>query len=93
MWGNTIWVGGVPLDMYVGPMETVEYILVNIWCMLDWIMSQNCRNTLPLHTVDQLVRSAKNEMLFYLPAPGIRHRLDGPISDCKSVGVLPRTIA
>ena len=21
-----------------GPMETVEYMLVNIWCMLDWII-------------------------------------------------------
>ena len=31
--------------------------------MLDWILSQNCRNTLPFHTVDQLVSSAKNERL------------------------------
>ena len=23
-----------------GPIETVKYILVNIWCMLDWILSQ-----------------------------------------------------
>ena len=22
--------------MYVGPMETVEHMLVNIWCMLNW---------------------------------------------------------
>ena len=34
------------------PIETVKYILVNIWRMLGWILSQNCRNTLPLHTVD-----------------------------------------
>ena len=26
----------------------------------------------------------------YLSKQGIRHRLDGPISDCKSVDVLPR---
>ena len=32
--------------------------------MLDWILSQNCRNTLPLHTVYQLVSSAKNKKLF-----------------------------
>ena len=32
------------------PIETVKYIWVNIWCMLGWILSQNCRNTLPLHT-------------------------------------------
>ena len=25
----------VGLSMYDGPMETVEYIWVNIWCMLD----------------------------------------------------------
>ena len=24
-------------------------IPVNIWCMVDWILTQNCRNTLPLH--------------------------------------------
>ena len=23
--------------MYDGPMETVKYRWVNIWCMLDWI--------------------------------------------------------
>ena len=31
--------------MYDGPMETVEYIWVNIWCMLDWIIGF-------CHTVD-----------------------------------------
>ena len=45
----------VGLSMYDAPMETVEYIWVNIMCMLDWISSHNCRNTLPLHIVDQLV--------------------------------------
>ena len=49
----------VGLCLYGDPIETVEYIWVNIWRMLDWILSQNCRNTLPLNTVDQLVRSAK----------------------------------
>ena len=35
-----------------GPVETVEYMWVNIWCMLDGIIgfwSQDCRNTLPWH--------------------------------------------
>ena len=41
----------VGLSMCDCPMETVKYIWVNIWCMLDWILSENCRNTLPLHTV------------------------------------------
>ena len=27
------------LSMYAGSIETVEYIWVNIWCMLDWILS------------------------------------------------------
>ena len=31
--------------------------------------------------------------LLYLIEPGIRHRLDGSISDCKNVEVLPRAIA
>ena len=25
--------------------------------MFDWILSQNCRNTLPLHTVDQVAKN------------------------------------
>ena len=33
------------------PIETVKYIWVNIWCMLDWILSQNCRNTTSLDAV------------------------------------------
>ena len=44
--------------MYDYPIETVEYIWMNIWCMLDWILSQNCRNTLPFHE--------KNETLLWL---------------------------
>ena len=28
--------------------------------MVDWILSQNCRNTLPLHTADQLSEEYKN---------------------------------
>ena len=57
-----------PMGLFVCdcPMETVEYIWVYIWCMVDWILPQNCRNTLPLHTVDQLARSAKNETLLWL---------------------------
>ena len=42
-----------------GSIETVKYISVDIWCMLDWILSQNCRNTLPLHTVDQIAYTPK----------------------------------
>ena len=26
----------VGLSMYDGSMETVEYIWVNIWCMINW---------------------------------------------------------
>ena len=50
----------VELFMCDGPIETVKYIWVNILYMLDWIFSQNCRNSLPLHTADQLARSTKS---------------------------------
>ena len=50
-----------------GPIETIECIWVNIWYMLDWIWSQNCRNTLLLHKAGQLVRSAKIGTLFVYP--------------------------
>ena len=46
--------------------------------MLDQILSQNSKNTLSLHVVDQLVKSAKNETLFYLSQAGIMHRLGVP---------------
>ena len=46
-----------------------------------------------LSAIDQLVRSAKNKTLLYLPERGIRHRLDGLISDCKDMGVLLRAVA
>ena len=49
----------VKLSMTDGLTETVKYIWVNIWCMLDWIFSQNCRNSLPLHTSDQLSEECK----------------------------------
>ena len=49
--------------MYDGPIETVECIWLNIWCILDCIWSESCRNTLLFHTVNQLVRRAKDEML------------------------------
>ena len=39
------------------------------------------------------MRSAKNKMLLDLSELGIRHRLDGPISDRKSVDMLLRAIA
>ena len=36
IYGNSIWGGGVN-------------ITVNIWCMLDLILIENCRDTLSLH--------------------------------------------
>ena len=75
MWGNTVRAGACEnsegLFMYDCPVETVECIWVNIWCMFDWIW---CRNNLQkctpfsyLHTVNQLVRSAKIETLCVSP--------------------------
>ena len=68
MWSRKSYLGLAEI-MYMcdGPIETVEWIWVNIWCMLDWIWSQNCRNTLLLHTTGQLVRSAKNATLYVYP--------------------------
>ena len=43
-----------------GLIETVKYIWVNIWCILGWIFSQNCRNSLPSHTADQLAKRTKS---------------------------------
>ena len=31
-----------------GPMETVEYMWINIWCMLDWITGF-CHKTAEIH--------------------------------------------
>ena len=67
MWVNTVIIlrgkgaceNPVGLSMCDVPIETVKYIWMDVWSMLDWILSQNSRNTLPLHTVDQLARSAK----------------------------------
>ena len=56
----------VRLSIYDGPMKTVEYTWVNIWCMLDCNLLQNCKNTLPFCIVDQLVINAKVETLFYM---------------------------
>ena len=36
IWGNTVWGRGVKIP-------------VNIWGMLDWILTQNWRNTLSLY--------------------------------------------
>ena len=34
--------------MYDGPMETVEHMWVNIWCMLDWTVGF-CHKTAEIH--------------------------------------------
>ena len=59
------------------PMKTLQKIWVNVWCMFDWIFPQNCRNTLLLHIVDQLVRTSKYKKTFYLSELWIKHnRMD-----------------
>ena len=57
MGGNTVWGGGRgPCKNFEGlfmcddHIEIVECIWVNIWCIFDWIWSQNCRSILPLRT-------------------------------------------
>ena len=34
--------------MYDGPMETVEHMRVNIWCMRDWTV-RFCHKTAEIH--------------------------------------------
>ena len=38
----------VTFSLNDGPMETVEYMWVNIWCMLDWIIGF-CHKTAEIH--------------------------------------------
>ena len=38
-------------SMYDDPMETVEYMWVNIWCMLDWTIGF-CHKTAEIHFLD-----------------------------------------
>ena len=53
-WGDhrnkNFFINSLELSMCDGPIETVKYNWVNISYMLDWIFSQNYRNSLPLHT-------------------------------------------
>ena len=44
----------VELSMCDCPIETVKYMWVNILYMLDWIFSQNCKNSLSFQTAGQL---------------------------------------
>ena len=53
--GNIVSGGGacenpVRLSMHDGPMETVKYAWVNIWCMLDWIVGF-CHKTAEIHFI------------------------------------------
>ena len=68
MWGPCLrWACENPVGLYVWQSYRNCWIhLVNIWWMFDWILSQNCRNTPPLHTVDQIASSAKNGRLLWL---------------------------
>ena len=34
--------------MYDGPKETVEYMWVNIWCIIDWVVGF-CHKTPEIH--------------------------------------------
>ena len=63
--------------------------LVHAWLDFNTKLQKNT----PSAQVDQLVRSTKIKALLYLSEPGIRHELDGQISNCKSVDVLPRATA
>ena len=72
MQGNTVLGEGasenlVGFSIYDGPVETTEYMWVNIWCMLGWTVGF-CHKTAEMYllTVDKPVRSAQNEMQLWL---------------------------
>ena len=53
MWGKTVRGRGVceipvRLPMNDSAMETVEYISIDIWCMLDWIIGL-CHKNAEMH--------------------------------------------
>ena len=50
----------VELSMCKGLTETVKYIWMSILYILDWIFSQNCRNSPPLHAAGELARNTKS---------------------------------
>ena len=58
MWSRKSYLGPTEI-MYMcdGHIDIIECIGVNIWCILDWIWSQNCRNSLLLHTAFKKIGS------------------------------------
>ena len=63
--GETLFEGGgscenlVRLSLYDGHMKTIEYMWVNIWCTLEWIVGFCHR-----HAVTQLVMGQKKTLLW-----------------------------
>ena len=56
MWGNASWGGEThknpkSLSMYDGPIQTDEYMWVNICCMLD-LISGFCHKSAEIHFLD-----------------------------------------
>ena len=53
--------------MYNSAMETVEYMWVNMWCMVDWIIGF-CHKAAEKHFLDIVIQpvSAQNETLLCL---------------------------
>ena len=78
--------------MYDGPMETGEYIWVNVWCMLDWIIGL-CHQSAEIyflgrqftHLAVQLV-SAQNETLLWLV--GMNYENSNPLQGLTSGGTI-----
>ena len=79
--GGGGWLLKIPWDL---PCIRVLWKLLKTF---GWIL-KNYRDALPLRRLDQLLRSAKNEVVFHLIQPGSdTYRM---ISNCKSVCVLSR---
>ena len=81
--GGGGWPLKIPWDL---PCMRVVWKLLNTF---GWIL-KNYRNAVPLHRLDQLLRSAKNEVVFHLIEPW--SDTYWMISNCKSVCVLSRRL-
>ena len=81
--GGGGWLLKIPWDL---PCMRVVWKLLNTFGRI----LKNYRNAVPLHRLDQLLRSAKNEVVFHLIEP--RSDTYWMISNCKSVCVLSRRL-
>ena len=62
VYGRGVYENPVRFSLNDGPMETVEYMWVNIWCMLDWIIGF-CHKTVSAHVKPSLENNSSNLLI------------------------------